>query len=584
MERHGFHSSEHRRTVAWLLKKYEAEIWCILNEVASFQKEIRLVRAQAANVVAVNQDLLRRLKHQVEQRLSTNQPESCNIRNDLEEQLESAIKAKDDTLKLYQEAVNEIENLEQQLEAKQGAIDVDTFEEGVLELRSEYTKALEEITNELERTRNDLHKAQDELRRASTKAFIQHSSVGHAECQLQEKQKTLDAMLQNLQTAQERLLQLEESQLALRTKLDHSTSEVSDLKSKCEAQSKELEDSSNKNKLLEERLTEALEHADASIRAAEQAVLEKQQAVLKQAQVEQEAEELQASLACVVEEAAQRTKNEIDKVQAKKDSCIKDLAQQIEHLQSTLCEKECALDRLSQEKNNLDKEIEKLSSDNAMLRDKMEPVYKTLSQSLVEAERDRDKYKFQFEAQKAQLAELQNRYMVEMKSKEREVEHLETSLREMDMKADALIASQIELQRSSAEHKQRAQMLEAELVTQRKQLQEQVTLLEETMNQREAENIGRLQRTKDECEKRLLDLQALWDAQMKTTEKWKSEAAKLSMDLDTECRRTHAKTDSLKRTNAELNRKLDKEKKKRATYRKELQKVVAGILPPSAPL
>ncbi|XP_064483192.1 myosin-9-like isoform X2 [Ornithodoros turicata] len=530
MERHGFHSSEHRRTVAWLLKKYEAEIWCILNEVASFQKEIRLVRAQAANVVAVNQDLLRRLKHQVEQRLSTNQPESCNIRNDLEEQLESAIKAKDDTLKLYQEAVNEIENLEQQLEAKQGAIDVDTFEEGVLE------------------------------------------------------QKTLDAMLQNLQTAQERLLQLEESQLALRTKLDHSTSEVSDLKSKCEAQSKELEDSSNKNKLLEERLTEALEHADASIRAAEQAVLEKQQAVLKQAQVEQEAEELQASLACVVEEAAQRTKNEIDKVQAKKDSCIKDLAQQIEHLQSTLCEKECALDRLSQEKNNLDKEIEKLSSDNAMLRDKMEPVYKTLSQSLVEAERDRDKYKFQFEAQKAQLAELQNRYMVEMKSKEREVEHLETSLREMDMKADALIASQIELQRSSAEHKQRAQMLEAELVTQRKQLQEQVTLLEETMNQREAENIGRLQRTKDECEKRLLDLQALWDAQMKTTEKWKSEAAKLSMDLDTECRRTHAKTDSLKRTNAELNRKLDKEKKKRATYRKELQKVVAGILPPSAPL
>ncbi|XP_037506644.1 sodium channel and clathrin linker 1 [Rhipicephalus sanguineus] len=543
------------RTFEPFLKEYDFLLRYILTEVQHFKNEIKALRKEALILVANNRSLHRDLRRQVEQNLASDPPHSNQLLRELQSHLDTVTEDKNITSKMLQTALQEIERLENQLEEKKDFVDRDTLNQSVEKVRTDYENRYEETFRELEKTKCELFEAQKSLHNTKLRLARYSEPVYVIENELQEKEKKLDEVLQCLQETQEKLILAEEERTDAISRLAAVEARLNKYCTESANHSQELKSCQDRSKALQEQLSSALEHAEESVNITERALLEKQEAQLRCELLENEVMELRTSLEAVVEEAAQHTANEVDKFREKGNQRIKELIKQIGQLQQAVQQQQSLTAHLSEENSRLREETGMLQKRQADLRLNRDPAFQALSQTLMQAERMCQKHRLTAESLQDKLLHQEKQSTFKVKQRELEIQRLQNLLQEAEKRADQLQQSMVETEDQTAELRRKAHTLEAECIALRKRHPAEVTALTEALDQEKIVYSMKLQQMQDTFEKKLMNAQALLQAQQAVNDKWKTEASRMASEFETELLAARKKISALKKANMEWQRK-----------------------------
>lgn len=510
--------------------------------------------------------------------MSSDQSQSNQLLKDLQCQLDAVLEDKNITSKMLQTALQEIDRLENELEDKRDFVDRNTFQHSIEKIKVDYEKKYEETCCELERTKNELFEAQKSLQNAKLRLARYSEPVCVIENQLQEKEKKLDEVLQLLQQTQERLILAEEESTGAVARLAAFETKFNKLSKEHTENLRDLESCKSQRHALQEQLSSALEHAQESVSLAEKALLEKQEAELKCELLEREMVDLRASLESLVEEAAQHTAREVEKFREKGNQHIRQLVKQIGQLQQALQEQQSLVARLSEDNSGLRAELGRLQKLQAELRANRDPAFQALSHTLTQAERMCQKYRLAAESLQEELVQQAKQSAFKVKQGELENQRLQCLVQDTEKRLEELQSSEAELGNQLTELRHRVHAAEAECIALRKRRHNEVAMLKEALGQEKLLYSTKLQQVEDAFEKRLMNTQALLQAQQIVTEKWKTEAIKMASEFETELLAARKKMSALKKTNFSLHRKAveaaketHKEKKRGDAYHARLR-------------
>nr|XP_037276256.1 LOW QUALITY PROTEIN: sodium channel and clathrin linker 1-like [Rhipicephalus microplus] len=556
------------RTFEPFLKEYDSLLRYILTEVQHFKNEVKQLKKEALILVDNNRCLHRDLRRQVEQNLASDPPHSNQLLRDLQSHLDAVTEDKNITSKMLQTALQEIERLEGQLEVwkKNDFVDRDTLNQCVEKVKTDCENKYVETFRELEKTKSELFEAQKNLHTTKLRMARYSEPVYVIENQLQEKEKKLDEVLQHLQQTQEKLILAEEERTEAISRLAAVEAHLTKSCMESANNSQELKAYRNRSKALQEQLSSALEHAEESVNMTERALLEKQEAQLRSDLLENEVMELRTSLEAVVEEAAQHTANEVEKFREKGNQRIKELIKQIGQLQQALQQQQSLAAQLSEENSRLREELERFRNSQVDLRLNRDPAFLALSQTLMQAERMCQKHRLTADSLQDKLLHQEKQSAFKIKQRELEIQRLQNLLQEAEKHADQLQRSMVEAEHQTAELRRKAHTLEAECIALRKRHPAEVTTLTEALDQEKIVYSMKLQQMQDTFEKKLMNAQALLQAQQAVNDKWKTEASRMASEFETELLAARKKISALKKAN------MDWEKKAYHTA-KEIQKV-----------
>ncbi|XP_077559100.1 sodium channel and clathrin linker 1-like isoform X2 [Haemaphysalis longicornis] len=537
------------------LKEYDALLRSIQAEILHFQTAIRALKKEAINLIARNRSLHRDLRRQVELNLSSDQSQSNQLLKDLQYQLDAVLEDKNITSKMLQTALQEIDRLENELEDKKDFVDRNTFEQSIEKVKVDYEKRYDETCCELERTKNELFEAQKNLQNAKLRLARYSEPVCVIENQLQEKEKKLDEVLQLLQQTQERLILAEEESTSAVARLAAFEMKFNKLGKEHTDNLRDLESCKGQSHALQEQLSTALEHAQESVSLAEKALLERQEAELKWELLERETGDLRASLDSLVEEAAQHTAREVEKFREKGNQHIRKLVKEIGQLQQALQEQQALVARLSEDNSGLRAELGRLQKLQAELRVNRDPAFQALSHTLTQAERMCQKHRLTAESLQDELVQQAKQSTFKVKQGELENQRLQCLVQDTERRLEELQSSKAELEEQLTELRHRVHAAEAECIALRKRHHSEVAMLKEALGQEKLLYSTKLQQMEDMFEKKLMNTQALLQAQQIVTEKWKMEASKMASEFETELLAARKKMSALKKTNLCLHRK-----------------------------
>lgn len=549
------HREASLRTFEPFLKEYDSLLRYILTEVQHFQNEIRSLKKEALILVASNRCLHRDLRRQVEQNLASDPPHCNQLLRDLQSHLDTVTEDKNITSKMLQTALQEIDSLENQLQEKRDFVDRDTFNQSIEKMKADYENRYKETFCELEKTKNELFEAQKNLHNTKLRLARYSEPVCVIENQLQEKEKKLDEVLECLQQTQEKLILAEEERTDAISRLAALEAQLNKFNAESTNHSQELKSCQNRSKALQEQLSSALEHAQESVSIAERALLEKQEVQLRCEQLESEVMELGTSLEAVVEEAAHHTASEVEKFREKGNQRIKELIKQIGQLQQALQQQQSLAAHLADENSRLREETGRLQKRQADLRVNRDPAFQALSQTLTQAERMCQKHRLAAESLQDKLLHQEKQSAFKIKQRELEIQRLQSLLQEAERHADQLQQSVVETENQIMELRRKVHILEAECIALRKRHPAEVTALTEALDQEKLVCSAKLQRMEDTFEKKLMNAQALLQAQQAVNDKWKMEASRMASEFETELLAARKKISALKRVNIDLQKK-----------------------------
>ncbi|XP_049521397.1 trichohyalin-like isoform X4 [Dermacentor silvarum] len=525
------HREASLRTFEPFLKEYDSLLRYILTEVQHFQNEIRSLKKEALILVASNRCLHRDLRRQVEQNLASDPPHCNQLLRDLQSHLDTVTEDKNITSKMLQTALQEIDSLENQLQEKRDFVDRDTFNQSIEKMKADYENRYKEKFCELEKTKSELFEAQKNLHNTKLRLARYSEPVCVIENQLQEKEKKLDEVLECLQQTQEKLILAEEERTDAISKLAALEAQLNKFNAESTNHSQELKSCQNRSKALQEQLSSALEHAQESVSIAERALLEKQEVQLRCEQLESEVMELGTSLEAVVEEAAHHTASE------------------------ALQQQQSLAAHLADENSRLREETGRLQKRQADLRVNRDPAFQALSQTLTQAERMCQKHRLAAESLQDKLLHQEKQSAFKIKQRELEIQRLQSLLQETERHADQLQQSMVETENQIVELRRKVHILEAECIALRKRHPAEVTALTEALDQEKLVCSAKLQRMEDTFEKKLMNAQALLQAQQAVNDKWKMEASRMASEFETELLAARKKISALKRVNIDLQKK-----------------------------
>ncbi|KAK8783375.1 hypothetical protein V5799_010255 [Amblyomma americanum] len=543
------------RTYEPFLKEYDTLLRYILTEVQHLQKEIVALKKASLILVASNRCLHRDLRRQVEVNLSSDP--SCNSKliRDLQSHLDAVSEEKNVTSKMLQTALQEIDHLENQLEEKKDYVDKETFLQSVKKVKVEYENKHAEIDRELDRTRSELFEAQKSLHDAELRLARYSEPVYVIQSNLQEKEKKLDEALQCLQQTQEKLIVTQEERTDAITRLAAVEAQLNKFNKEHANQLQELKACQKRSQALQDQLSSTLEHAQEGVTVAEQALLEKQEAQLKCELLQKEIMELRTALESVVEEAGHHTASEVEKFREMGNQHIRELIKKIGQLQQALQQQQSLAAQLSEENSRLGDELNRLQRIQADLRVNRDPAFQALSQTLMQAERMCQKHRLSAESLRDELVQQEKQSAFKIRQGELENQRLHGLLQEVEKRADQLELLKIASEDQMAELRQKVRTLEGECTALKRRHQIEVTTLTETLSQEKLLYNAKLQQVEDAFEKKLMNTQALLQAQQALTQKWKTEASKIASEFETELLAAHKKICTLKKTNVYLQKK-----------------------------
>uniref|UniRef100_A0A8K9V6Z1 Sodium channel and clathrin linker 1 n=1 Tax=Oncorhynchus mykiss TaxID=8022 RepID=A0A8K9V6Z1_ONCMY len=282
---------------------------------------------------------------------------------------------------------------------------------------------------------------------------------------------------------------------------------------------------------LEEERYEAFSKVRDSIQLAEEASLQKDQALLREKQKSEELDRMNEAVRQLIQDAAIRTRKEVENVRKQCNSQIHRMAEELSALQLECADKESQMERSMREMRAVEEELEKVYKEG-----RGEPEYRkmeVLHQRSLNAERLKDDMNITLQSTHNKMKKLEMDYSEELSRCQEEVRRLQGSLSAAREDCSGVSEERLQLQQENMQlRREMEELRKASMMTQRRAKQ-QVSQMEQEYSLKEQGLDARVRELEESSRSSSADLTRLLSAQQKTSQRWKEEAKTLTLTFHT---------------------------------------------------
>uniref|UniRef100_A0A673W7M9 Sodium channel and clathrin linker 1 n=1 Tax=Salmo trutta TaxID=8032 RepID=A0A673W7M9_SALTR len=540
--------------MAPLLSEYDRHMDDMTEQLQSYQMQMTAIRLKLDTVVKENERLHAELRESVERQLQT-LPVSTGpgvegdtlgdegLISNLREQIQLSVQERDQAMELWQASAQELDRLQQLYQittsdgqlhvAEQQCLKVDLLPVWPPEgsTNQQFLKTLTEQSTEMEELRNQLRSAKADLRMATAKVEEMTKLMQNIQDQIQRREDDAAEAHGREEASDRRLHHLQSALSQLEARLKAASQEAESVRREQVVWERQVGELQVRCASLEEERYEAFSKVRDSIQLAEEASLQKDQALLREKQKSEELDKMNEAIRQLIQDAAIRTRKEVENVRKQCNSQIHRMAEELSALQLECADKESQMERSLREMRAVEEELEKVYKEG-----RGEPEYRkmeALHQRSLNAERLKDDMNITLQSTHNKMKKMEMDYSEELSRCQEEVRRLQGSLSAAREDCSGVSEERLQLQQENMQlRREMEELRKASMMTQRRAKQ-QVSQMEQEYSLKEQGLDARVRELEESSRSSSAELTRLLSAQQKTSQRWKEEAKTLTLTFHT---------------------------------------------------
>ncbi|XP_072240346.1 sodium channel and clathrin linker 1 [Leuresthes tenuis] len=570
-----------RGIMAPLIAEYDRHMDEMTERLQKYQELMADVKLKLEKVVKENERLHAELRESVEKQLhalpvasgveGSTMEEDAIIKN-LQEQVQLSEQERVQAMELWQTAAQELDRLQQVyqktvsdrqlhdaqrqhlkdqlVQFQQHAYKLQAANRKLESTNQQLLKTVTEQSTEMEDLHSQLRQAKTELRTATAKVDEMTKLLQNFQEQMQRREEDVAEAQGREDAADRRLQQLQTTLSQLETRLKAASQEAEAVRREQAVWERKVGELQARCTTLEEEKYEALSKVRESVQVAEEAALQKDQALLREKQKTEELEKTKEAIKHLIQEAAVRTRKEVENVRKQCNIQIHRMAEELSALQLECADKESQIERSLRERKAVEEELEKVYKEG-----RAEPEFKkidALHQRCLNAERLKEDISLTLQSTQNKLKKVEMEYSEELSRCQDEVRRLQGSL--TAARDDCVSVSEDRLQLHQENLQLRREMDELRKATMllQKKAKQQVSQMEQEYSLKEQGLDARVREMEESSRSSSADLTRLLAAQQKSTQRWKEEAKNLVQAFETKITGLKAELNRQKQRSHEL--------------------------------
>ncbi|KAM8772636.1 sodium channel and clathrin linker 1 isoform 2-T2 [Acanthopagrus schlegelii] len=588
-----------RSIMAPLISEYDRHMDEMTEQLQRYQTQMTDVKVKLERVVKENERLHAELRESVEKQLHAlpmasgvegNTVEEEAFTKNLQEQIQLSEQERVQAMELWQTAAQELDRLQQayQKTISDGQIhnaqrqqlkdQLVQFQQHTHKLQlanqrlestnQQFLKTVTEQSTEMEELHCQLRQAKAELRTATAKVDEMTKLLQNVQDRMQRREDDVAEAQGREDAADRRLQQLQAALSQLETRLKAASQEAEAVRREQTVWERKVGELQSRCTTLEEEKYEALAKVRESVQVAEEAALQKDQALLREKQKAEELEKTKEAIKQLIQDAAVRTRKEVDNVRKQCNVQIHRMAEELSALQLECADKESQIERSRRERRAVEEELEKVYKEG-----RAEPEFRkidALHQRCLDAERMKDDMSLTLQSTQNKLKKMEMDYSEELSRCQEEVRRLQSSLASARDDCVGVSDERLQLQQENLQLRREMDELRKATLLAQKNAKQQVSQMEQEYSLKE-QGLSAQVRELEECMRSSsAEMTSLVKAQQKRTQHWKEEAKNLIQSFETKITGIKAELNRQKQRSHELELQLETDHNTVAEYERQL--------------
>ncbi|XP_076868883.1 sodium channel and clathrin linker 1 isoform X1 [Brachyhypopomus gauderio] len=581
-----------------LLMDYDRQMKQLEAQLKLYQRQMVDVKVSLEQVILENQRLHAEQRTSVEREL---QSLSVGVEGDfatdavaisnLEEQVKCAVEEKEKALQMWQAATEELDRLQklyqstmsdsqihtaerqqiqsQMTQVQQNSQKLQTTNQNLELMNQQLLKTVAEQSSDLEQLHTQLRQTKQDLRVATAKVDEMTRLMQSVQDQMRRKEEDAAEALGREEASDRRLQQLQAVLSQLESRLKVATQEAESVRRDRMLWEGQLGEAQGRIASLEEEKFQAFQRLRSAMQLEEEASLQRDQAQLREKQRVEELGKMQEGMKQLVEEAAARTRREVDSVRKQCNAHIDRLAEELSALQLECADKETQIERAHRERKAVEEELEKVYREGRYGEPEVRKM-EALHQRCLNTERVKDDLELTLNTTLSNMKKLEMDFSEELSRCQEEVRRLQVALVSAREESTSVSEERLQLQQENLQLHKDMDTLRKECVLAQRRAQQQMSSMEQDLCVREQALEARLREVEENSKISSAGLKRLLLAQQKTTNRYREEAKGLTQAFQTRLTSLRLELNSQKQRTQELTLQSEGDRDKILEYEQQL--------------
>ncbi|XP_037753133.1 sodium channel and clathrin linker 1 isoform X2 [Chelonia mydas] len=524
-----------------LISEYDKHLEEMSEQLQYYQAQMGEMRLKLEQVTKENERLHEELKEAVEKQLEA-LPSGILLGSDvfadeeivrnLQDQLQLANQEKEQALELWQTVSQELDQLQQRYQGHMTEAQIHVVEGQKQKANQQFLKTVTEQNMELEQLRKQLRQAKVDVRTATAKVDEMTKLLVDLQAQMERKEEDVVSAQEREEASDKRLQQLQSSIKQLETRLCVAVHDSEQLRTERTALEKQTRELQAKCADLEEEKYDAIVKVRDSMQLLEEANLQKNQALLGEKQKEGEIENMKEAISQLVQDAAARTKKEVENARKHYNIQISRLTEELSALQMECGDKQSQIERAIREKRAVEEELEKIYREGRGSECDYRKL-EELHQRCLIAERTKDNLQLCLQAARNKIKQLEMNSEEEISRCQEMVRKLQSILDSERENSGSISEQRLKLHQENEQLRKEGEDLRKLVMEAQQKAKLKISTMEHEHSVKEHGFEVRLKEMEVTNRNSTVELRRLLVAQQKATNRWKEETKKLTETTET---------------------------------------------------
>ncbi|KAG7485477.1 hypothetical protein JOB18_011094 [Solea senegalensis] len=551
-----------RSMMAPLIAEYDQHVDEMTEKLQRYQAQMADVKAKLERVVKENERLHAELRESVEKQLhalpmasgleGSSQEEEAVIRN-LQEQIQLSEQERAQAMELWQAAALELDRLQQVyqktisdgqihdaqrqqlkdqlVQFQQHSHKLQVTNQKLESTNQQLLKTVTEQSTEMEQLHIQLRQTKAELRTATAKVDELTKLLQNVQDKMQRWEEDVVQSRGREEAADRRRQQLQAALSQLETRLKVTSQEAESFRREQVVWERKLGELQARCTTVEEEKYETMDKLRESIQMAEEAALQKDQALLREKQKIEELEKTKEAIKQLIQDAAVHTRKAVGNVRKQCNVQIQRMAEELTALQLECADKESQIERSMRERKAVEEELEKVYKEG-----RAEPEFRkidALHQRCLNAERMKEDMSLTLQSTQNKLKKMDMDYSEKLSRCQEEVQRLQDSLAAARDDCVGISEERLQLQQENLQLRREMDELRKATLLVQKKAKQQVSQMEHEYSLKEQGLEARVRELEESSRSSTVDLTRLLTAQQKSSQRWKEESKNLVQAFET---------------------------------------------------
>ncbi|XP_043104821.1 sodium channel and clathrin linker 1 isoform X2 [Puntigrus tetrazona] len=565
-----------RGLMAPLIEEYDRHIQQMEMQLKFYQRQMTDVKASLEQVVKENERLHAEQRMSIEKQLQSlsigtggDATADAIAVSNLEEQVKCSVEEKERALQMWQTASQELDRLQTQYQSSISDGQIHAVERQHMQTNQQFLKTVAEQSSELEELRSQLRQAKLEQRSSATKVEEMTRLLQNVQDQMQRREEDAAEAQGREEASDRRLQQLQAALKQLESRLKAATQDSESVRRKQTDWERQVGELQGRCASLEEEKFEALSRLRNSIQLAEEASLQREQAQLREKQRAEEMEKMKDAMKQLIQDAAMRTRKEVESVRKQCNVQIHRMAEELSALQLECADKETQIERAHRERKAVEEELEKVYKEGRIGEPEMRKM-EALHQRCLNAERLKDEMQLTLNSTKNKMKKMEMEYSEELSRCQEEVRRLQSTLTSARQESSAISEERLTLQQENQQLHRDMEALRKECALAQRRAKQQVSSMQQELCVKEQGLETRLREMEESSKNSSAGLTRLLLAQQKTISRYKDEAKNLTQAFQQKLNSLRSELNRQKQRAQELEIQMEADHQKILEYERQV--------------